>query len=68
MIPKTYEHLNANERDLLAVLKSKGKSLRGIAEILKRARNAIRKGIGSQNAMLGKSAANRTRLAELSRR
>jgi len=41
MIPKTYEHLNANERDLLAVLKSKGKSLREIAEILKRSPSTL---------------------------
>jgi len=41
MIPKTYEHLNANERDLLAVLKSKDKSLREIAEILKRSPSTL---------------------------
>jgi len=41
MIPKTYEHLNANERDLLAVLKSKGKSLREIAKILKRSPSTL---------------------------
>lgn len=41
MIPKTYEHLDANERDLLAVLKSKGKSLREIAEILKRSPSTL---------------------------
>ena len=41
MIPETYEHLNANERDLLAVLKSKGKSLREIAEILKRSPSTL---------------------------
>ena len=36
MDPKTYKHLSADERDHLAVLKSKGKSLREIARILKR--------------------------------
>ena len=41
MIPKTNEHLNANERDLLAVLRSKGKSLREIAEILKRSPSTL---------------------------
>jgi IS30 family transposase len=41
MIPKTYEHLDTNERDLLAVLKSKGKSLREIAEILKRSPSTL---------------------------
>jgi IS30 family transposase len=35
-MPKTYKQLNPNERDILAVLKSKGKSLREIASILKR--------------------------------
>jgi len=28
-MPKTYKQLSANERDILAVLKSTGKSLRG---------------------------------------
>jgi len=41
MIPKTYQHLNTNERDLLAVLKSKDKSLREIAEILKRSPSTL---------------------------
>ena len=41
MIPKTYKHLDANERDILAVLKSKGKSLREIATILKRSPSTI---------------------------
>ncbi len=41
MIPKTYEHLDTNERDLLAVLKSKGKSLREIAQILKRSPSTL---------------------------
>lgn len=36
MMPKTYTHLNAHERDLLAVLKSQGRSLRQIARILGR--------------------------------
>ena len=35
-MPKPYRHLNAHERDVLAVLKSKGKSLRQIATVLKR--------------------------------
>ena len=35
-MPKTYKHLNSHERDLLAVLRSKGKSLREIAKILRR--------------------------------
>ena len=35
-MPKTYEHLSTNERDILAVLKSKGQSLREIASFLKR--------------------------------
>ncbi|MDP2971863.1 MAG: IS30 family transposase [Deltaproteobacteria bacterium] len=41
MIPKTYKHLDANERDILAVLKSKGKSLREIATILKRSPSTL---------------------------
>ena len=35
-MPKTYKHLNAHERDLLAVLRSQGHSLRQIASILGR--------------------------------
>ena len=41
MIPKTYKHLNPNERDHLAVLKSKGKSLRKIAKTLKRSPSTL---------------------------
>ena len=40
-MPKTYKHLDANERDLLAVLKSKGKSLRKIATILIRSPSTL---------------------------
>jgi IS30 family transposase len=36
MMSKTYNHLSANERDLLSVLKTEGHSLREIAKILKR--------------------------------
>ena len=35
-MPKTYKHLNAHERDLLAVHRSRGRSLRQIAKILGR--------------------------------
>jgi len=41
MIPKTYKHLDANERDILAVLKSKGRSLREISTILKRSPSTL---------------------------
>jgi IS30 family transposase len=41
MKPKTYKHLNANERDLLAVHRSNGKSLREIAKILKRSSSTL---------------------------
>lgn len=41
MMPKTYKHLNTNERDLLAVLKSKGKSLREISKFLKRSPSTL---------------------------
>jgi IS30 family transposase len=41
MMPKTYKQLNTDERDLLAVLKSKGKSLREIAKILKRSPSTL---------------------------
>src|SRR4030066_1263655 len=41
MMPKTYKHLDANERDILAVLKSKGKSLREISTILKRSPSTL---------------------------
>src|SRR4030042_421086 len=40
-MPKTYKQLNPNERDLLAVLKSKGKSLREIATVLKRSPSTL---------------------------
>jgi IS30 family transposase len=40
-MPKTYKQLNPNERDILAVLKSKGKSLREIASILKRSPSTL---------------------------
>lgn len=40
-MPKTYRQLNPNERDILAVLKSKGKSLREIARILKRSPSTL---------------------------
>ena len=35
-MPKLYQHLNAHERDVLAVLRSNGQSLRQIAQVLKR--------------------------------
>ena len=35
-MPKTYKHLNSEERDLIAVLKSKGYSLRAMAKTLQR--------------------------------
>src|SRR5512139_1125754 len=41
MRPKTYKHLNPNERDLLCVLRSKGKSLREIASVLKRSPSTL---------------------------
>jgi len=40
-MPKTYKQLNPHERDILAVLKSKGKSLREIAAILKRSPSTL---------------------------
>jgi len=40
-MPKTYKHLDANERDILAVLKSKGRSLREISTILKRSSSTL---------------------------
>jgi transposase, IS30 family len=40
-MPKTYKHLDANERDILAVLKSKGRSLREISTILKRSPSTL---------------------------
>jgi IS30 family transposase len=35
-MPKTYKQLSAEERDILAILKSQGHSLRQIAQVLKR--------------------------------
>jgi IS30 family transposase len=40
-MPKTYRQLNPNERDILAILKSKGKSLREIAMVLKRSPSTL---------------------------
>jgi len=40
-MPKTYKQLNPNERDILAVLKSKGRSLREIAAVLKRSPSTL---------------------------
>jgi IS30 family transposase len=40
-MPKTYKQLNANERDILAVFKSRGKSLREIATVLQRSRSTL---------------------------
>jgi len=40
-MPKTYKQLNPNERDILAVLKSRGKSLREIASILRRSPSTL---------------------------
>lgn len=40
-MPKTYRQLNPNERDILAVLKSKGESLREIARVLKRSPSTL---------------------------
>ena len=40
-MPKTYRQLNPNERDILAILKSKGKSLREIAVVLKRSPSTL---------------------------
>ena len=40
-MPKTYKQLNANERDILAVLKSRGKSLREIAAVLERSPSTL---------------------------
>ena len=41
MNPKTYKHLNSDERDQLAVLRSKGISLREIAKILERSPSTL---------------------------
>lgn len=40
-MPKSYKHLNSHERDLLAVLKSKGQSLRAIAAVLGRSPSTL---------------------------
>jgi len=40
-MPKTYKHLNVAERDMLAVLKSKGHSLREIAKTLNRSPSSL---------------------------
>ena len=40
-MPKTYRQLNPNERDIVAVLKSKGDSLREIARVLKRSPSTL---------------------------
>lgn len=40
-MPKTYKHLNVEERDILAVLKSQGHSLREIATILNRSPSTL---------------------------
>jgi len=38
-MPKTYKHLTGEERDILAVLKSQGQSLREIAKTIKPSQN-----------------------------
>jgi len=40
-MPKTYRHLSAEERDILAVLKSNGHSIRQIAKVLSRSPSTI---------------------------
>jgi len=40
-MPRTYKQLSANERDILAVLKSRGKSLREIAAVLERSPSTL---------------------------
>lgn len=40
-MPKTYKHLDVEERDILAVLKSQGHSLREIATILNRSPSTL---------------------------
>jgi IS30 family transposase len=40
-MPKTYKHLSAEERDILAVLKSRGHSIRQIANVLKRSPSTL---------------------------
>ena len=41
IMPKPYKHLSAEERDLLAVLKSKGYSISQIAKVLKRSPSTV---------------------------
>jgi IS30 family transposase len=41
IMPKTYKHLSARERDILAVLKSKGHSIRRITKVLKRSTSTV---------------------------
>jgi len=41
IMPKPYKHLSAEERDLLAVLNSKGHSISQIAKVLKRSRSTL---------------------------
>ena len=40
-MPKPYKHLSAEERDILAVLKSKGHSIRQIAKVQKRSPSTL---------------------------
>jgi len=40
-MPQAYKHLNVEERDMLAVLKSQGHSLRQIAKVLKRSPSSL---------------------------
>jgi IS30 family transposase len=41
IMPKTYKQLSAEERDILAILKSQGHSLRQIAQVLKRSPSTL---------------------------
>ena len=40
-MPKAYKHLSAEERDILAVLKSEGHSIRQIAKVLNRSPSTV---------------------------
>jgi IS30 family transposase len=40
-MPKTYKHLSIEERDILAVLKSQGHSIRQIAAVLNRSPSTL---------------------------
>ena len=40
-MPTTYQHLTSHERDVLAVLRSNGRSLRQIAAILRRSPSTL---------------------------